>query len=69
MFTQYTTDSVTIRGGLMDGNTTAGIYLDYQSLARLDSVALTNNGAGLYLYSLAGARVQRSRFQGNAIGF
>ena len=66
---EYTTDSVTISGGVMDGNAGAGIYLDYQSVARLDSVTLSNNGDGLYLYSLAGARVQRSRFQGNALGF
>jgi len=69
VYLEYTTDSVTIRGGVMDGNGGAGIYLDYQSVARIDSVTLTNNGQGLYLYALAGARVQRSRFEGNAFGF
>jgi len=66
---EYTTDSVTIRGGVMDGNSGAGIYLGYQSVARIDSVTLTNNAQGLYLLTQAGARVQRSRFQGNAFGF
>jgi hypothetical protein len=68
LYVYVATDTVTISGGVMDANTGAGIYLDYQSKARIDSVVATNNATGLYVYNLASGAVQHSRFQGNVTG-
>ncbi len=68
VYIDYTVDSATIRGGLMDASS-IGIDLDYSATARIDSVAVTNNGtAGLYIFDVSGARVRWSRFQANGIG-
>lgn len=65
VYVDYAVDSVTIRGSVADANSAAGIFLDYQAMARIDSSVVTNNLDGLYMWNQAGARVRWSRFQDN----